>query len=175
MSPNVPMIWRRLRGSCGTLRRALGWIHSSHLCYSALQALAPLLTALGRALGAVSSEGQKAQDEWAGVPHHGSSAATDKEPACAAWALWCSSSCPGTSEALLQPPELFVGWPSEGWSSGSRSHGEEGLHGSQLTLQLSTWWLFTKSSYQMWILFGIGFWVWSHLCVPNSDQAFRKP
>ena len=100
------MIWGRLRGSCGTLGRALGWIHSSHLCYSALQALAPLLTELGRALGAVSSEGQEAWDPWAGVPHHGSSAATDKEPACAAWALWCSSSCPGTSEALLQPTEL---------------------------------------------------------------------
>ena len=94
-----------------------------------------------------------------------------KEPACAAWALWCSSSCPGTSEALLQPPELFVGWPSEGWSSGSRSHGEEGLHGSQLTLQLSTWWLFTKSSYQMWILFGIGFWLCSYLA---SQLQFRS-
>ena len=174
MSSNVPMIWGCLRGSCGTLRRALGWIHSSHLCYSALQTLAPLLTELGRALGAVSSEGQVAQHPWAGVPQHGSPAA-QTELACAAWALWCSPSCPGNSEAHLQPPEPLVGWPLEGWSPGSRSHGEEGLQGSQLTLQLSTWCLFAKSSYRMWILFGIGFWLWSHLCVTNSDQAFRKP
>ena len=29
MSPNVPMIWRRPRGSYSTLRRALGWGSSS--------------------------------------------------------------------------------------------------------------------------------------------------
>ena len=38
MSLNVPTIQRCLRGLRGTLERALGWIHSSHLCYSALQA-----------------------------------------------------------------------------------------------------------------------------------------
>ena len=103
------MIWGRLRGSCGTLRRALGWIHSSHLCYSALQPLALLLTELQRALGAVSSEGQEAWDAWAGVLPHGSPIAKDKEPACAAWALGYSPSCPGNSETHLQPPEPLAG------------------------------------------------------------------
>ena len=88
---------------------------------------------------------------------------TDKEPACAAWAMWCSPFCPGTSETHLQPPELLMGWPAEQWPLGSRSHGEEGLHGNQLTLQLSTWWLFAKSSYRMWILFGIELWLWSYI------------
>ena len=105
MSLNVPTVQGRLRGSCGTLGRALGWIHSSHLYYSALQTLAPHLTALRRALGAVSSEGQEARDTQARIPPHGSPTAIDKEPACAAWALWCSPSCTGTSEIHLQPPE----------------------------------------------------------------------
>ena len=139
MSLNVPTIQGCVRGLYGTLERALGWIHSSHLCYSALQALAPLLTELGRALGAVSSEGQEAWDPWAGVSPHGSPAAIDKEPACAAWALWCSPSCPGNLNSHLQPLEALLVRPSEGWTPGSRSHGEEGLHGGQLTLQLSTW------------------------------------
>ena len=78
---------------------------------------------------------QEAWDAWAGVPPHRSPAPTDKEPACAAWDLWCSPSCPGTSETHLQPPEPLVGWPSEYWTPGSRSHGEEGLHGGQTILQ----------------------------------------
>ena len=173
MSLNVPTVWGHLRGSCGTLGRALGWIHSSHLCYSALQALAPLLTELGRALGAVSSEGQEAWDPWAGVSPHGSPATIDKEPACAAWALWCSPSCLGTSETHLQSPEPLMGWPSERWPPGNRSHGEQGLHNSQLTLQLSTWCLFAKSSYRMWILYGIRVLTGHTLC-PNSALSFSK-
>ena len=163
MSLNVPMVQGRLRGSCGTLGRALGWIHSSHLYYSALQTLAPHLTALRRALGAVSSEGQEARDTQARIPPHGSPTAIDKEPACAAWALWCSPSCPGTSETHLQPPEPLREWPSERGPLGSRNHDDKRLHGVQLTLQLSTWCLFVKSSYWMWILFGKGFWLWSCL------------
>ena len=50
------------------------------------------------------------------------------ESACASWAMWCSPSCPGTSATNLQPTEPLVGWPSEWWPPGSRSHGEEGLH-----------------------------------------------
>ena len=78
-------------------------------CNSALQALTYLLTGMQRALGAVSSEGQEAWDPWAGVSPHGSPATIDKKAACAAWALWCSPSCPGTSETHLQSPEPFVG------------------------------------------------------------------
>ena len=174
MSLNVPTIQGCVRGLYGTLERALGWMYSSHLCYSALQALAPLLTVLQRALGAVSSEGQEAWDPWAGVSPHGSPAAIDKEAACAAWALWCSPSCPGTSETHLQSPEPLVGWPSERWPPGSRSHDEKRLHGGQLTLQLSTWCLFAKSSYRMWILFGKGSDCGHALC-PNSVLALRKP
>ena len=74
-------------------------------CNSALQALTYLLTGLQKALEAVSSKGQEAWDPWAGVPPHRSPAAKDKEPACAAWALWCSPSCTGTSEIHLQPHE----------------------------------------------------------------------
>ena len=80
-------------------------VDCSHLCYSALQALTPLVTGMQKALGAVSSERQKAWDAWAGVSPHGSPAATDKKPGCATWALWCSPSCPGTSETHLQPSE----------------------------------------------------------------------
>ena len=123
----------------------------------------PLLTELWRALGTVSSEGQEAWDLWAGDAPHRSPAAPDKEPACAAWDLCCSPSCPGNSETHLQHPEPLIQWPSEGRPPGNRSHGEEGLHSGQLTLQLSTWCLFAKSSYRMWILYGIGFWLWSHL------------
>ena len=78
-------------------------------CNSALQALTRLLTELQRALGAVSSEGQEAWDTRTGVPPHRSPSAKDKEPACAAWALGCSPSCPGTSETHLQSPEPLMG------------------------------------------------------------------
>ena len=78
-------------------------------CNSALQALTRLLTELWMALGAVSSEGREAWDPWAGVSPHGSPATIDKEPACAAWALGCSPSCPGTSETHLQSPEPLMG------------------------------------------------------------------
>ena len=141
-------------------------------CNSALQALTYLLTGMQRALGAVSSEGQEAWDTWTGVPPHRSPATKDKEPACAAWALGCSPSWPGTSETHLQLPEPLMGWPSGQWHPGNRSHGEEELHGGQLTLQLSTRCLFAKSSYRMWILFGIGFWLWSHIV---SQLHIRSP
>ena len=73
--------------------------------YWALQALAPLLTELQRVLGAASSEEQETWDPWEAVPPLRGPAPTDKETACVAWAMWCSPSFPGTSEAHLQPPE----------------------------------------------------------------------
>ena len=123
MSPNVRMIWGCLWGPCGTLERALGWIRSSHLCYSALQAVVLLLTELRAHLGAVSPQGQEAWDPWAAVSPHRTTAATDKEPTCTAWALWHSASCLGNFESHLEPLEALLGWPSEGWTPGSRSHG----------------------------------------------------
>ena len=83
----------------------------------------------------------------------------NKESACASWAMWCSPSCPGTSETNLQPTDPLVEWPSEWWPPGSSSHDKEGLHGGQLHTRC----LFVKGSYRIWILFGIGFWLWSHL------------
>ena len=162
MSPNVRMIWGCLWGPCGTLERALVWIHSSHLCYSALQALVPLLTELRGHLGVVFSQGQEAWDPWAAVSPHRITAATDKEPTRAARALWHSASCLGNFESHLEPLEVLLGWPSEWWTPGNRSHGVEGLHRGHLTLQLSTWYLFAKSSYRIWILFGTGFCLLSH-------------
>ena len=69
------------------------------------QALIPLLTELQRVLGAASSEEQETWDPWEAVPPLRGPAPTDKETACVAWAMWCSPSFPGTSEAHLQPPE----------------------------------------------------------------------
>ena len=77
--------------------------------YSALQALAPLLTQLQRALGAASSEEQETWDPWEAVPPLRGPAPADKEPACVAWTMWYSPYFPGTSEAHLQPPEASWG------------------------------------------------------------------
>ena len=110
----------------------------------------------------MSSQGQETWDPWAAVSPHRSPATTDKEPTCAAWAMWCSPSCPGNFNSHLQPPEALLRWPSEGWTPGSRNHGKESLHRGQLTLQLSTWCLFAKTSYWMWILFGTRFCLLSH-------------
>ena len=77
--------------------------------YSELQALAPLLTELQRALWAASSEEQETWDPWEAVPPLRGPAPTDKEPACVAWAMWCSPYFLGTSEAHLKPPEASWG------------------------------------------------------------------
>ena len=121
MSPNVCMIQRCIREPCGTLERTLGWIHSSHLCYSVLQALVTLLTELRGHLGAVSSQGQEAWDPWAAVSPHRSPAPTDKELTCAVWALWCSPSCPGNFNSHLQRPEASWGDFQRGGPQASRA------------------------------------------------------
>ena len=124
--------------------------------YSALQALAPLLTQLQRALGAASSEEQETWDPWEAVPPLRGPAPADKEPACVAWTMWYSPYFPGTSEAHLQPPEALWG---DLQRDGPRQQ-EPWLGAAplgQFSLQLSTWCLFAKSSYQIWILFGTEF------------------
>ena len=173
MSPNVPIVrdvsedpvaslkghWAGSMVATGITQHSRPWFLSSQ--------------SYGGHLGAVSSQGQETWDPWAAVSPHRSYATADKEPTCAAQAMWCSPSCPGNFNSHLQPPEALLGRPSEGWTPGSRNHGKESLHRGQLTLQLSTWCLCQE---QLLDVNSIWHKVLSIItpCVGTSDQLFSK-